>query len=69
MSQYKLKAGIQDFTVIDGPMSGKSFKRGIVYEEIPPQEAGKFNVIPDAPAASEAPAAEAQQAKGKKDKI
>jgi hypothetical protein len=47
---YILRKGVQGFTVIDGPMSGKSFKSGIAYDEIPPQEAAKFEVIPDAAA-------------------
>ena len=62
MKQYVLKEGVQDFTVIDGPMAGKSFKAGVIYDEIPPQEAAKFVIIPEAPA-EDAPAT-----KDKKDK-
>jgi hypothetical protein len=49
MSEYKLKDGVEGFTVIDGAMAGKSFKKGISYPEIPPQEAEKFEVIPETP--------------------
>jgi|GEM_PF-3236931 len=44
---YKLKQGVQGFTVIDGPMAKKSFKQGETYAEIPPQEAAKFEEIKD----------------------
>ncbi|KFO68562.1 hypothetical protein ER57_03210 [Smithella sp. SCADC] len=54
MAQYKLKDGVQGFTVIDGEMAGKSFKSGIAYDAIPSQEAAKFYVIPEA--AVDAPA-------------
>jgi hypothetical protein len=49
---FKLKEAIQGFTVIDGPMAGKSFKQGIIYPEIPPQEKAKFEKVAeeDAPA-------------------
>ncbi|MEN6422079.1 MAG: hypothetical protein ABFD76_09030 [Smithella sp.] len=54
MAQYQLKTGVQGFTVIDGEMAGRSFKSGIAYNEIPSQEAAKFDVVLDA--ASDAPA-------------
>jgi hypothetical protein len=44
---YTLKQGVQGFTVIDGPMAGRSFKSGMSYKEIPPQEAAKFVMTPD----------------------
>jgi hypothetical protein len=42
---FTLKDGVQGFTVIDGPMAGKSFKKGKFYGEIPPQEAAKFEEV------------------------
>jgi hypothetical protein len=42
---YQLKKGVQGFTVIDGPMAGKSFKSGMSYKEIPPQEAARFTEV------------------------
>jgi hypothetical protein len=62
---YKLKDGVQGFTVIDGEMAGRSFKSGITYDAIPSQEANKFDVIPDAVDA----AADVSASKGKKDKV
>jgi len=44
---YKLKEGVQGFTVINGEMAGKSFKSGIAYDAIPSQEAAKFVMTPD----------------------
>jgi len=56
---YTLKQGVQGFTVIDGPMAGKSFKSGMSYKEIPPQEAAKFVMTP-AEGESAKPAAKAE---------
>ena len=57
---FTLKDGVQGFTVIDGPMAGKSFKSGMSYNEIPPQEAARFEEIKE----QEAPAAAASPASG-----
>jgi hypothetical protein len=42
---FTLRKGVQGFTVIDGAMTGKSFKQGMSYPEIPPQETAKFEKI------------------------
>ncbi len=42
---YRLKKGVEAFTVMDGPFEGRSFKPGVAYTEIPPQEAKKFEEI------------------------
>jgi hypothetical protein len=42
---YKLKPGIEAFTVVDGPFAKHDFKPGRVYDDIPPQEAKKFEEI------------------------
>jgi hypothetical protein len=66
---FTLKKGIQGFTVIDGGMSGKSFKPGVAYEEIPPQETAKFEEIKDAkPDETQASAEAAPDAGGKQKK-
>jgi len=55
---FRLKKGIEGFTVTDGDLAGRSYEKGRVYHEIPPQEAGKFEKItePAPPAAIEKPA-------------
>lgn len=47
---YKLKTGVQSFTVVDGEFAGKRYDPGIIYSEIPPQEKSKFEKIPEDPA-------------------
>jgi len=42
---YKLKNGIEAFTVVDGEFEGRGFKPGILYGEIPPQEVHKFEEV------------------------
>lgn len=39
---YRLKKNVADFTVVDGPFAGRTFRAGKVYAEIPPQEKHKF---------------------------
>uniref|UniRef100_A0A6M3J6U8 Uncharacterized protein n=1 Tax=viral metagenome TaxID=1070528 RepID=A0A6M3J6U8_9ZZZZ len=45
--KYKLKRGCPPFEVVDGPMAGRKYARGAVYEEkeIPPQYRGRFEEI------------------------
>jgi hypothetical protein len=45
---YRLKKGIEAFSVVEGPMAGRAFAAGKTYEEIPPQEAEKFEEIKEA---------------------
>lgn len=42
---YKLKNNVPDFTVVDGPFEGRSYKAGETYSEIPPQEKHKFESV------------------------
>lgn len=42
---YRLKPGVESFQVVDGPMAYTTFKKGETYDEIPPQEAEKFEEI------------------------
>ena len=51
MFKYKLKAGQESFTPVEGPFALKTFKPGQTYAEIPPEEAGRFTEV-DAPARS-----------------
>lgn len=65
---FILKKGVQGFTVIDGPMAGRSYQSGVAYEEIPPQESAKFENIEDAKPAQEAAKTVASASKNKEDK-
>lgn len=66
---FTLKKGIQGFTVVDGAMAGKSFKQGMSYPEIPPQEAAKFEkIVDDKPEETQASAEAAPDAGGKQKK-
>ena len=42
---YKLKANVENFEVVDGPLAGRKFRGGEVYQEVPPQDAGRFEEI------------------------
>lgn len=59
---YRLKEGQESFTVVDGPLAGRTFIPGQPYPEIPPEEAHRFKHPGEAVMASmaekEAPAAE-----------
>lgn len=39
---YKLKNGQETFQVVDGPETGKTYKRGVEYESIPHGEEHRF---------------------------
>lgn len=54
---YRLKKGVAEFDVVDGPFAGRGYRRGRLYERIPPGEAHKFEKADvEAAPASEAPA-------------
>lgn len=40
---YELKPNIADFEVVDGPFTGRKYKAGVLYREVPPEESHKFN--------------------------
>jgi len=42
---YKLKKGFENFQVVDGPFAGRKFEKGKEYDEVPPDEAKKFEKI------------------------
>ena len=45
MTHYRLKKGVENFQVVDGPFAGRKFVRGKIYNEVPPEEKGKFEKI------------------------
>lgn len=44
--KYRLKPGQESFQVVDGPYAGKTFERGKVYTDIPPEEKSRFEKMP-----------------------
>lgn len=53
---YRLKKNVQSFTVVEGPLADRSYRHGVAYEEVPANEAVKFDKIEPA-AATDSPAA------------
>lgn len=52
---YRLKKNMESFQVVDGQFAGRSYRPGVAYDEIPPQEAGKFEQIKEAAPQEDAP--------------
>ena len=46
---YKLRSGQDTFRVVDGLFSGRIYRVGIEYAEIPTEEAGRFEEIAPEP--------------------
>jgi anti-sigma factor RsiW len=46
----KLKAASENFVMVDGPDAGKEFIQGRIYDTVPSEYLGKFDVIPEEPA-------------------
>jgi hypothetical protein len=44
---YQLKSTSPDFRVVDGPFAGRIYLSGKRYQDIPPQEAHKFDEVPE----------------------
>lgn len=44
---YELKLGVPAFEVVDGPFAGRKYNAGVLYKEVPPEEAHKFIEIED----------------------
>ena len=42
---YKLKQNVEAFTVVDGPFAKQSYKHGVEYNEVPPQEKRRFEKV------------------------
>lgn len=51
MAEYMLKTGQERFQVVDGPFENRTYVPGVIYGEIPPEEAGRFEDV-SAPAIS-----------------
>lgn len=45
MSDYRLKRGQERFQVVDGPLENREFIPGVIYQEIPEREAGRFEEV------------------------
>jgi hypothetical protein len=39
---YKLKPNVAEFEMVDGPFTGRKYRHGEQYREVPPQYEGKF---------------------------
>ncbi|MBU3952168.1 MAG: hypothetical protein KKF12_17635 [Proteobacteria bacterium] len=64
---YKLKNGQETFQVVDGPDTGKTYKRDVEYESIPPGEEHRFEKVKVSTPKTEAiPANDQKKAKEKK---
>lgn len=64
---YKLKKGQESFTPVEGPMAGREFAPGRIYEEIPPGTEGRFEKIQPQPTPAQEPeAARPARSVGKK---
>ena len=50
--EYRLKTGVESFQVVDGEFAYHTFKKSVVYEKIPPNEAMKFEEIQTKPGAA-----------------
>lgn len=55
MADYKLKPGQEQFQVVDGPYEGRRYQPDMVYQDIPPEEAHRFDLV-ETEAATAAPA-------------
>jgi len=44
---YRLKRGQENIQIMSGPFAGKKFIRGVEYSEIPTEEKGRFERVPE----------------------
>jgi hypothetical protein len=63
---YKLKQTAPEFDMVDGPLAGKQYRRGQVYEIIPQQYAGRFEKVKAEPQTTQAGETENAGKGGKK---
>lgn len=59
MAEYRLKTGQERFQVADGPFANRQYEPGKIYDQIPPEEAYRFEEI--RPATSSRKTAEKQK--------
>ena len=45
MAEFKLKPGQERFQVVEGPCANRCYLPGVVYKEIPENEANRFEEI------------------------
>lgn len=45
MAECKMKPGQDRIQVVDGPFAGKKYQPGRIYNEIPPEEAHRFEEV------------------------
>ena len=45
MPLYQLKPGMERFRMVDGPYENRQYLPGIVYTDIPPNEADRFEQV------------------------
>jgi hypothetical protein len=50
---YTLKKRSESFTVVDGPLANRTYRHGVIYEEIPKSEAARFDKVAPAEPAPE----------------
>lgn len=48
---YRLKKNEPAFEVVDGPLAGRKFGHGLVYDEVPKNESRRFEKLEEAPVA------------------
>lgn len=46
---YRLKQTVPEFTVVDGEYTGHGYKRGRVYNEVPPEHRDRFEAMGETP--------------------
>ncbi|TAN40794.1 MAG: hypothetical protein EPN22_16995 [Nitrospirae bacterium] len=69
---YRLRSGIENFQVVDGPFKGRRYEKGKNYDaaEIPPQEKNKFEAVKEKVSEpSSAPVSSETQPTTKKERI
>ncbi|HNR12061.1 MAG TPA: hypothetical protein PKM59_01975 [Thermodesulfobacteriota bacterium] len=64
---YQLKPGVESFQVVDGPMAYTTFQKGKAYDQIPPEQADKFQEVGNSAAPSKSSARRGAGAQGKGD--
>ena len=45
--KYRLKKNAESIQIVDGPYAGRKYEKGKLYDEIPPEEAHRFERIKD----------------------
>ncbi len=69
--KYRLKKTEEAIQIVDGPYAGRKYAKGTLYNEIPPEEAHRFEKAKETPAGDKQGTAEGKviDFKGKKSVI